>query len=844
MPATVIDTAILSDYVTDGWNEVILDGPLNDAPAGNERLVAIKIPSTGNPRGTTPSAYLPADPSTLVPPAAGTYYDFVNAPDNSFEYIKHPDAPYRFSCRLNSNDFPADSYAFGTRDISTGQFSVPHMRRNPRIFGVSKKTVRQGDWIFVWGTQLHWDESRSGIFIVRSGIPPAEMPLKPDVVVEPRSGVYFVRPVKVTVPPGIYKLVAHNGDGGQYGWSNERNIVVLGAATPPTATRTVNPGATDVTLDIQTKMNELEGLGGGTLYWPAGTYTLTSTIQLQAKIRNVAQGAVTVNRSHNTGAPMFYPHDDCSFEGFTFEVYPIGGVDAVGFPSLFAPSPDPTYAGEGSDLTLRNCRLVRGYMGQWSSTNFVVTDCVGDRFSINQLKQNSTVYKYRTIGPFAHPIYTNEGRDIAIVEVDFEATERGIVVQPNFGSSSILGYRLSFRDVNQIQNGSEAIALEGGPNWDSIPFTATDPTHITLGRAPQSPQGFNFSIKPLQTHAFFRYAGGQGEAIRITAYDPLNPLQVTLERPRRGTAPAANVELAWGHVESLFVRVRKSGGGTAPGFMLYQGFTHNVVVEDYQATDGGSISFHRETHPSFPRNTQQHNWFNNCQLRLPVWQWQGQNDNPDNVNQLPGGIFYYESSAAYNLISNTVVELPSVNNANQMAMIWEAMGVPVVQRCLGTNSGNLLARSFVKGAKPYILNRGGVLRNCISDYLRVTTSNALGNTRDLTFDGNTPSVSLPLSRISVPPGEAWMCVLNVVARQRTLTGPSKCWSFAFGVQNNNGTTALIGGVQNLITPVASPAWTCTVTADDPNDAIKVQCVGTSGATIDWEGSLDVVRAAP
>ena len=597
----------------------------------------------------------------------------------------------------------------------------------------------------------------------------------------------------------------------------------------------------------QAKINTLDASGGGTLYWPAGDYTLTSAITLKPKVKNVALGAVRVFRSHNTaGVPMFYPDDDCSFEGFHLEPYPVG-VTTVANYDLF------TLNGtKGKNVTLTGCHLEHGTIGEWASENFVVFECTGDRFALNQLKGNTTVLNYRGSGMFSHPISSWEGRDIAIVNTELEGTDRGIVIQPSRGSSSILAYRVTIRDVNQVANGAEGLSLEGGNNWDSVPFTQNDSTHVTLSRAPAPDPTIPYSpvpsITPFQTHAFFRYAGGQGEAIRITAYNS-STKQVTLERPKRGTAAVANVELVWGHVESEFVRIRKSGGATAPAFVMFRGFTHGIYVNDYQGNDGGAISFHRNPDSRLARNTQQQNWFNNCQFRLPVWQFQYPNDNPDDPNQsiyqVPGGAFYYESSAAYNLVSNTVVELPSVNNSSQMFMIWEAMGVPVVQRCLGTNSGNLMSRSFVKGAKPYVLNRGGVLRNCVSDYLRVTTSNVLGNTRDLTYDGNTPSVSFPLSRIAVPPGESWMCILNVVARQRE-NGSSKIWSFAFGVQNYNGATNLIGtgGVRNLITPDASPAWTCTVTADDTNDALKVSCVGASGATIDWEGSLEVVRAAP
>ena len=843
MPATVIDTNVVTDAVFDPWTEVILDRPL-----GSDQVVAVPLTAMA---AEPPSTYAPLDPTALVPPAV--YRPFVETPGAEFELLRHPDAPERVSCRLNQYSSYGDGdYAIATRDPVTSQFSTPYMRNNPRIFGVSKVNVRQGDWVFVWGIKFRLHNSRSGLYLVRNGTTtPIELPLKPNVITEPAGDVLFVKPVKIDVEPGIYWLVAHNGNGGQYGWSSKRMMIVSGALTFPSTSQTIDPSnPAGVTAEIQGKINTLGASGGGTLYWPAGTYTLTGAITLQPKIRNVALGEVRVNRSYNTlGVPMFYPDSDCSFDGFTLEPHPIGDVDALD-DALFGPN-----ANKGSNLTLRNCRLVRGVIGEWSSMNLMVRDCVGERFALNQLKASSTVYNYRSIGAYKHPISTWEGRDIAIVNCDFEATERGIVSQPHRGSSSILGYRLNFRDVNHIPNGSEALILEGGVNWDSVPFTTIDSTHITLGRDPSPvppPPGHVYdtvpSIQPGKTHAFFRYAAGQGEAIRISAYDPATR-QVTLETPRRGTATVANVELAWGHVESLFLRCRRSGGGTAPGVMFYCGFTHNVVVEDFQSDDGGAVSFHRNGYAGFQNNTQQQNWINNCRLRMPVWQYQGANDNPPPNNQTdeafarfeyPGGIFYYESSARFNLVSNTVVELPSVNNSNQMAYFWEAVGTPVVQRCLAANSGNMMSRCFVRGAKPYVLNRRGVLRNCVSDYLRLTTRD--GTTKDLTWDGDAPTPSSPLSRQMIPPGETWMCVLHVAARDRN-SGASKMWTFAFALQRSGATTALVGAVRNLFTPDATPPWTCAVSADATNNSFRVACTGAASTTIDWLGSIEVLKVA-
>jgi hypothetical protein len=208
MPATVIDTKVVSDAVNDPWTEVVLDQPLG----ANDQVVAIPLNALAI---EPPSTYAPADPSTLVPTA--TYNPFVATPGSGFELVTHPDAPQRVSCRLNMFSGAGD-YAIGTRDTVTNQFSTPFLRNNPRVFGVSKRTIRQGDWIFVWGIQLHPTEARSGIYLVRNGTnTPVELPLKPNVITEPAGGIRFVRPVQVNVAPGIYKLTAPVGDAARGG---------------------------------------------------------------------------------------------------------------------------------------------------------------------------------------------------------------------------------------------------------------------------------------------------------------------------------------------------------------------------------------------------------------------------------------------------------------------------------------------------------------------------------------------------------------------------------------------------------------------------------------------------
>lgn len=98
-------------------------------------------------------------------------------------------------------------------------------------------------------------------------------------------------------------------------------------------------------------------------------------------------------------------------------------------------------------------------------------------------------------------------------------------------------------------------------------------------------------------------------------------------------------------------------------------------------------------------------------------------------------------------------------------------------------------------------------------------------------------------RATVPSGGTWFAELRVVAREEGganhATYHRRCC-----IHNIAGTTALEGTVETLGTDVETDAaWEIYITADDTNDALKVEVEGGSGQNIRWIAELSYVQVS-
>lgn len=95
--------------------------------------------------------------------------------------------------------------------------------------------------------------------------------------------------------------------------------------------------------------------------------------------------------------------------------------------------------------------------------------------------------------------------------------------------------------------------------------------------------------------------------------------------------------------------------------------------------------------------------------------------------------------------------------------------------------------------------------------------------------------------ISVPSDCTVSFRINVVARQTDADGVSAGYLITGVIDNNAGTTALVGSITTTTVGEDVAGWDVTVTADDTNDGINVLVTGAVGDAVRWVGRAEIVE---
>jgi len=89
------------------------------------------------------------------------------------------------------------------------------------------------------------------------------------------------------------------------------------------------------------------------------------------------------------------------------------------------------------------------------------------------------------------------------------------------------------------------------------------------------------------------------------------------------------------------------------------------------------------------------------------------------------------------------------------------------------------------------------------------------------------------ARLVIPANTVWSALVQISAKQ---TSSTNCATFLRRVticRDGSNNTSLVGSVETLGTDQNSPTWAISITADDTNEALKIQVTGGSGVTVRW-----------
>lgn len=96
-------------------------------------------------------------------------------------------------------------------------------------------------------------------------------------------------------------------------------------------------------------------------------------------------------------------------------------------------------------------------------------------------------------------------------------------------------------------------------------------------------------------------------------------------------------------------------------------------------------------------------------------------------------------------------------------------------------------------------------------------------------------------RLAIPTDTTWGFDIMVVARRTDADNESAFYRFEGCIDNNAGTTAMVGSVV-AATPIEDDAnYACAVTADNTNDALIITATGVNSKTIRWVAFVRTVE---
>ena len=97
------------------------------------------------------------------------------------------------------------------------------------------------------------------------------------------------------------------------------------------------------------------------------------------------------------------------------------------------------------------------------------------------------------------------------------------------------------------------------------------------------------------------------------------------------------------------------------------------------------------------------------------------------------------------------------------------------------------------------------------------------------------------TRMAIPSDTSWTYSCHIAVRRTDADSESAAYAFRGAIDNNAGTTALVGDAWQDILAEDTTAWSIAATADNTNDALIFTATGEAAKTINWVGGCDLVQ---
>jgi hypothetical protein len=162
----------------------------------------------------------------------------------------------------------------------------------------------------------------------------------------------------------------------------------------------------------------------------------------------------------------------------------------------------------------------------------------------------------------------------------------------------------------------------------------------------------------------------------------------------------------------------------------------------------------------------------------------------------------------------------------------------------GTSNTASGAYSSIPGGRFAVANKQGQIAHTSTRFVADGDAQRSVYVVAATTTNATPTemfLNVTAGNLTIAQHTTWFFRADIVARRQDADNESAGYTITGVIDNNAGTTALVGSITKTVTAEDTSAWDVTATADNTNDALVITVTGENAKTIYWVAAVYTVE---